>query len=255
MQEQINLYLVLMKKCLLNLIHTDPEEMIQFQKWQGTRIFFREEGKDWPQKAHTMIGVKRLDNLHYCVEQVIKNNIPGDLIETGVWRGGATILMRAILKAYGIVDRKVWVADSFEGLPPPDVEKYPQDENFDFSIHPELAISVEEVKKNFNTYGLLDDQVEFLVGWFKDTLPAAPIERVAVLRLDGDLYESTMDALTALYPKLSVGGYAIIDDYKAVKPCKEAVLDYRQKYNLDEEIIEIDWAGVYWKKEKAVSPS
>ena len=252
MQEQIDLYIDLLKKCLLNMLHTDPDEVIKFKRWEKTRGEFREEGTDWPKLAHTMIGIKRLDNLHLCVEEVIKNNIPGDFIETGVWRGGATIFMRAMLKAYGITDRKVWVADSFQGVPPPNVEKYPQDGDFNFYRQEALAIPVEEVKRNFERYDLLDDQVEFLVGWFKDTLPTAPIEKLAVMRLDGDLYESTMDGMNALYHKLSVGGYAIIDDYKAVSGCEQAITDYRNRYGLDEEIIEIDWAGVYWKKEKEV---
>ena len=82
-----------------------------------------------------------------------------------------------------------------------------------------LAVPEEEVKANFRRYGLLDDQVRFLPGWFKDTLQDAPIDRIAVLRLDGDLYESTIQALDALYPRVSPGGFCIIDDYLAVKAC------------------------------------
>jgi hypothetical protein len=198
--------------------------------------------------AHTMIGLKRLDNIQYCVEEVIKNNIPGDLIETGVWRGGATILMRAILKTHGITNRRVWVADSFEGLPKPEGEIYPHDRGDKHYTHKELAVSLEQVKQNFQKYGLLDEQVCFLKGWFKDTLPNATIERISVARLDGDMYESTMDALNNLYHKISVGGFLIVDDYGAVKGCKNAVLDFRNKHAIKEKIITIDWTGVYWQK-------
>ena len=104
----------------------------------------REEGYDWPSLAHTMIGVKRLNNLQHCVEEVIKNGVPGDFIETGVWRGGASIFMRSILLAYGVTDRKVWVADSFEGLPEPDAEKYPADKGDLHHKQPALAISLED---------------------------------------------------------------------------------------------------------------
>ena len=147
-----------------------------------------------------------------------------------------------------IPDRMVWVADSFKGLPPPDTAKYPADKGDKHSQFTELAISEEEVKRNFEKYGLLDSQVQFLTGWFKDTLPAAPIKELALLRLDGDMYESTMDGLVNLYPKLSKGGYIIIDDWGAVPACKKAVEDYRSKHSITEEIIPIDWTGVFWKK-------
>jgi O-methyltransferase len=210
----------------------------------------RQKGLDWPLLAETMIGLQRLDNLQACVEDVISNNVPGDLIETGVWRGGATIFMRAILKAYGVADRNVWVADSFEGLPPPDAEKYPADYG---DVHHKatfLRISLEQVKGNFKKYNLLDDQVRFLKGWFRDTLPGAPIDRLAVMRLDGDMYESTMDALTALYPKLSVKGYVIIDDY-ILEGCRRAVHDFRVARGITDEIKDIDGTGVYWQRTSA----
>ena len=173
----------------------------------------RSQGLDWPAEAETMIGMKRLDNVDFCVRSVLERGIPGDFIETGVWRGGTCILMRAALKAYGDTNRVVWAADSFAGLPPPD-PRYPQDEGSTFHNYSDLlGVSLDQVRENFRRYGLLDDQVRFLKGWFKDTLPAAPIPRLAIARLDGDLYASTMDALEALYPKLSQGGYLIVDDY------------------------------------------
>ena len=111
-----------------------------------------------------------------------------------------------------------------------------------------LAVTVDDVRSNFARYGLLDDQVEFLVGWFADTLATAPIEKLAVMRLDGDFYESTMDALSALYPKLSVGGYVIIDDYGCIDACRAAVHDYREAHGITDEIKLIDWTGAYWKR-------
>ena len=206
------------------------------------------EGRIWPVIAHTMIGLKRLDNLEFCIEEVIAKAVPGDLIETGVWRGGATIFMRAVLKAYGVTDRYVWVADSFEGLPPPDEGNYPPDAGDRLHEARELAISLERVKANFDKYGLLDDQVRFLKGWFRDTLPVAPIQRLAVLRLDGDMYQSTMDALVNLYPKLSRGGFVIVDDYGAIPACRQAVNDYRSADGITEEIRSIDWTGIFWQK-------
>ena len=111
-----------------------------------------------------------------------------------------------------------------------------------------LAVSEAEVRANFQRYGLLDDQIRFLPGWFKDTLHDAPIERIAVLRLDGDLYESTIQALDALYPRLSPGGFCIIDDYHVLKACRKAVTDYRAKHGVSAEIVEIDGSGVLWRR-------
>ncbi len=208
----------------------------------------RENGLDWPSQAFTMIGVKRLNNLRILTESIIEDKVPGDLIETGVWRGGACILMRAVLYAHNITDRTVWVADSFAGLPPANAEQYPEDAGSEFHKYEELAVSLEEVKENFRFFDLLDEQTKFLKGWFKDTLPTANIGKLALLRLDGDMYESTMDALNALYPKLSPNGYIIIDDYHVVPECKAAVSDYCRTRGIEPKIVEIDGVGVYWRK-------
>jgi len=203
-------------------------------------------GRDWPTHAETMIGLRRLDNIELCIDSILRDSIPGDFIETGVWRGGAAIFMRGVLAARGIDDRTVWLADSFAGLPPPDAS-YPADAGDRHHTIAELAIALDVVQRNFARYGLLDEQVKFLKGWFKDTLPAAPIERLALLRLDGDMYQSTMDALVPLYPKLSRGGYVIVDDWM-LEPCRRAVEDYRRQHAIEDTILDIDGWGVYWRK-------
>jgi O-methyltransferase len=207
----------------------------------------RYPGSTWPACAHTMISTQRLDNLQQAVETIIKDNIPGDLIETGVWRGGSCILMRGVLKAYGDTSRRIFVADSFEGLPKPDAEKYPSDAGDTHHEHDFLAVSQTEVEENFRKYGLLDEQVIFLKGWFKDTLPRAPIKELSLMRLDGDMYESTMDALKGLYDKLSPSGFCIIDDY-ALSGCRSAVDEFRATRGIKEPLIEIDHSGRYWRK-------
>jgi hypothetical protein len=240
------LYLNLMKECLLGTLYRDgsthPFVPREFDET------LRDEGKDWPAVAHTMVGRRRLDNVQFCVEDVLARGIRGDLVETGVWRGGVCIFMRAILKAHGVKNRRVWVCDSFEGLPPPNAKKYPADKGLNLNKYKQLAVSLEEVSDNFRHYGLLDRQVRFLKGWFRDTLPKAPVKRIAVLRLDGDLYESTMDALTHLYPRLAKGGYIIIDDYNEIRACRRAVTDYRKTRGIVDRIIKADSSGVYWKK-------
>jgi O-methyltransferase len=236
MNASYDLFLNLMARCLTDSIYDTVGERA------------RADGRDWPARAHTMIGFKRLANLRACVETVLDDAVPGDLIETGVWRGGATIFMRTILKARGVTDRIVWVADSFAGLPPPDTANYPHDQGITLHQFPQLAVSLERVQDNFRRYGLLDDQVRFLKGWFRDTLPSAPIERLAVLRLDGDLYESTIQALDALYDKVSPGGFVIVDDYHNVAACRQAVLDFRIKHGITDPIQTIDWGGAFWRR-------
>jgi O-methyltransferase len=197
-----------------------------------------------------MIGLKRMDNLSYCVETVLRDNIPGDLIETGVWRGGACILMRGILAAHGVTNRKVYVADSFRGLPKPNEKEYPADTGDKHHLYSFLAVSRQQVEENFKRYGLLDSQVAFLEGWFKDTLPGLPAKELAVIRLDGDMYESTMDALRNLYPRLAPGGFCIIDDY-CLSGCQKAVEDFRKEHKILEPIQDIDGFGAYWRRSKS----
>jgi hypothetical protein len=241
-----DLYLDIVLKCLLNVIYEDPPQ--DFWSGQAYNLEHRLRGFDWPSKAHTMIGYYRMNNIRETMEYVLQRNIPGDFIETGAWRGGSCIFMRAILKAYGVKDRFVWVADSFEGLPEPNPEKYPADAGDKHHTYEALAVSLEEVQSNFAKYGLLDEQVRFLKGWFKDTLPQAPIERLAILRLDGDMYESTMDAFVNLYDKVSEGGFVIVDDFGAVRGCQQAVIDFRNQRGIQDTVFNIDGAGVFWQK-------
>jgi O-methyltransferase len=206
-------------------------------------------GRDWPANGVTMIGQKRLNNLQQCVRRVLADQVPGDLIEAGTWRGGATILMRALLELDGDTDRKVWVADSFSGCPEPDPEIYPPDAGDRHHTYEFLVVPVEEVKRNFERYGFLDDRVRFVEGWFRDTLPKLENERWALVRIDGDLYESTWVALENLYPRLSPGGFVIVDDFGAVPGSKEAVEEFRAKNEIGEKLRRIDWTGVFWRKE------
>jgi O-methyltransferase len=244
------LYLDLMEKCLTNVIYRDRPMRPKWTHILRKQEFswgVRESGKDWPSQAHTMIGLKRLHSLRQQVETTLDESIPGDYIETGVWRGGACIMMRAVLAAYGVKDRTVYVADSFAGVPPPDRSRYPVDRGRNFYKYKQLAVSLEEVQANFALYGLLDEQVRFVKGWFKDTLPGLEAARFALIRLDGDLYESTMDGLKALYPRLSPGGYVVIDDY-AMRSSRTAVHDYLEQIGESARFEPIDDYSVWWRK-------
>jgi O-methyltransferase len=208
----------------------------------------RSDMRNFTELSHTMIGRKRLDNLQACIETVLDDGVPGDLIETGIWRGGSCIFMLGVLRAYGVTDRVVWAADSFDGVPPP---TRPEDAGLDLSknLLPVLAVPLEEVQALFERYGLLDDRVKFLKGWFRDTLGGAPIERLAVLRLDGDLYESTMDAMNPLYDKVSPGGFVIVDDYYSCAPCGRAIDEFRAARAIVTPMHKIDAQAVFWRKQ------
>jgi O-methyltransferase len=208
----------------------------------------RERGEDWPVFAHTMAGVQRLRNTRWCVEQALTEGVAGDLIEAGTWRGGSAMMMRGVLDAYGDTERALYVADTFAGLPAPQPERYPADRGARWHREPRLSVSVAEVRANFERLGLLDDRVNFLEGPFADTLPAMAERTWAVVRLDGDMYESTIVALRHLWPGVAPGGFVIVDDYGAVGPCRQAVDDFRSEHGIDAELHSVDWTGAWWRR-------
>jgi len=242
-----DLYVDLLLRCVVDGIYGEP---MPGPWWPGNKFDRGERvsGTLGPTTAHTMVGVDRLNNLRDLTQAVLDEGIPGNLIETGVWRGGCCILMRGMLAASGEAGRKVYVADSFMGVPPPKPELYPADRDDTLYRHRELAVPLDVVKANFARYGLLDDQVVFVEGWFSDTLPSLDCGALALMRLDGDLYESTHLALEHLHPKLSPGGFVIIDDYGVSAGCREAVADYRGRHGIVAPIHEIDRSGVWWRR-------
>jgi hypothetical protein len=208
--------------------------------------FANDRLRNFTEYGYTLVGRKRLDHLQSCVEQVFVDEIPGDFLEAGVWRGGCCILMRAILEAHGCTDRNVWLCDSFQGLPRSTKEA---DRSYQMSADrlPFLAVTENEVRDNFRRFDLLDEQVKFIPGWFEDSLKSAPLDQIALLRIDADLYSSTTDVLTHLYPKVSRGGWVVIDDYDILPPCKEAVDTYRSEHGISEPIQAIDQQAVCWQ--------
>lgn len=202
----------------------------------------------------TLLPVKRLDHLQSCIECALADDVPGDLVEAGVWRGGTAIFMRGVLAAFDVDDRVVWAADSFAGFPA--TRRAAIDRGHDFTGEygdDFMAVDLDRVQGNFRRYGLLDDQVRFLSGWFADTLPTAPIEHVAVLHVDADLYESTTDVLRALEPKVSAGGFVIVDDYGTFEQCRRAVDEYRSEHAITDPIEAIDADCVCWRKGQEVT--
>jgi len=202
-------------------------------------------------EAHTLLDPSGLSNVEYCVRNILNKDIPGDLIECGVWKGGTCIFMRGLLKALGDRERTIWVADSFQGLPDPDPDICPLDtiSHEILKVIGAFSVSLEAVRANFKAYDLLDKQVQFLPGWFCDTLATAPIEKLALIRLDADYYDSTVQALEALYPKLSAGGYIIIDDYGTYTlGARRAVDEYRARHEIQQPIVVVNESIVFWEK-------
>jgi O-methyltransferase len=251
------LRLIYLRLCLEGQEHFRQDVFLDIRRQRpamyGEYVKLREVGINYGRTIqnlgfqHSMIGRRRLENIESCLHTILAERIPGDCIECGVWRGGAVVFMRGFLAAHQVPDRTVWVADSFQGLPAPTLK---QDEGLDLTAarYPMLAIDLETVRDLFERYGLLDDQVRFLPGWFKDTLPSAPIKALSLLRLDGDMYESTMDSLNALYDKVAQGGFVIVDDYGVLPQCKRAVTEFREARQITDPISEVDWTGAFWRK-------
>jgi O-methyltransferase len=230
------------KNLYLNLL------MLTLTDQVAGRVEARSDGRDWPKGGFTMIGEKRLENIRGCIDIILDEKIEGDLLEAGVWKGGASIYMKGCLSANGNHSKKIFLADSFRGLPAPK-DEYPADQGDTHYQYEDLAISLEDVRKNFHKFELLDEDIKFIEGWFHETLFQAPIDKLALLRLDGDMYESTWVTLEALYQKVVPGGFIIVDDYGYIESCKKAVHDFLKKNSLNPTIEKIDWTGVFWRKE------
>lgn len=266
-------YLSLLKRSLANTLYPELELQIQHLQ-QGAeglsgialQRFHRDIAERQPEEyarlmtakqqgtapirfPYTMIGLFRLANIERCAEEVIAEGVPGDFLEAGVCKGGAAIFMRALQVAHGASERRTWVVDSFEGVPPSDM---PADAgyglHFEEGRQPWLACSEGAVREHFRRYGLLDANVRFLPGWLADTLPSAPTGPLAILRIDLDLYSSTKQCLDLLYDRVSPGGFVIVDEYGDLRSCRDAVDDFRQRRGVEEPIRWADYSGVYWRK-------
>ena len=198
--------------------------------------------------AQTAVGRKRLDSLSLCLDAVRTEKVPGDLLETQVWRGGTAILMRAYLAAWEMGDRKVWLADDFAGSPLPPSVAVDRGGDVGAVMAALPAIPLEEVQESFRRYKLLDDQVRFLKGSRRDTLSSAAIDQLALLRLGGDFCASNMDALEVLYGKVSPGGFIIIDGYGESAACRRALAEFQVRNKDSSPLEQIDSTGVYWRK-------
>jgi O-methyltransferase len=259
-------YLELLKLCLCDLTGASTREV----RWTGDRRVFsrtltgeeqianRKLGKDWPLDGLTMVGMSRLDDLQACVESVVADGVEGDLIEAGAWRGGASILIRATLDSLGAHGRKLWVADSFQGFAPPQAGDPEADRELETHMSQIgfLAPTLETVKGYFARFGVADN-VNFVPGYFEQTMAGLRGRRWSLVRLDADTYRATRLTLEALYPGLSNGGYLVIDDYfhpYLPESCRKAVDDFRAEHSIGEAVERIDWNGGRWRKRTDPEP-
>jgi hypothetical protein len=266
-------YLWLLKRALLNLLYPELELQVRLlandrpaEIGIALKRALRDIGDRRPKELarlvagkrtgnapfdgpHTMIGLHRLNNIERCAERLFAEGIEGDFLEAGVCQGGATIFMRALQLAHGEGHRNTWVVDSFEGVPPSVKEAdQPYPIQLEEAREPWLACSLARVRDNFLRYGLLDEGVEWIPGWVSESLPAAPIGTLALLRIDVDLYSSTAECLDLLYDKLVPSGFLIVDDYGFLPSCRDAVDDFRRCRGIEEEIRRVDYSGIFWRK-------
>jgi len=233
-----------------NLMNLGPPHMVrEYSQNHQAEVRRVLAGSARIEGAITMVGEVRLEQLEKAVRTVLLENIAGDFLEAGAWRGGACIYLRALLDVFGCRDRIVYVCDSFDdGFPAPD-PRFPIDDNSELHKQSYFKTSNAQVRRYFDAYGYDDDQVRFICGYFKDTLAKVPAKHLSILRLDGDLYASTWDTLQALYNRVSIGGYIIADDYFAIVNSQRAVDDFRALHHVHAPIRKIDWASGYWRKE------
>jgi len=210
----------------------------------GSRVAYveveRKYGLDWPPFGYTMIGKQRLENFRAAIHEVDRNNIPGAIIETGVWRGGAMIMAAAVTKE-AKSNRDLYLYDAFEDIP-----GYGNNKDF-------LMNSQEDVEKNFDLFSLRDENVHFVKGLFKDTVPlwvkGMPI---AVLRIDGNFYDSYCDVLYAMYEDVPVGGIVIYDDIMSHPAVMRCWNDFKTDQGVVEELNRIDTPSAWFRKRKAI---
>lgn len=202
-------------------------------------------GKQRMPNALTMVGEPRLLNVEACIRSVVADGIPGDVLEAGCWRGGVGIYASAVLEVLQD-ERMVWLCDGGKhGFPPPD-PRYPEDAGDHLHERWSAACPLDHVRRFAQLYGY--ERLRLTEGHFADTLPTLPVDRLAILRLDGDTFGATTTTLNCLYDKLVVGGYLIVDDYAPHCRSAAAVDAFRLAHGISEPITRVDWAGAFWRK-------
>jgi hypothetical protein len=204
-------------------------------------------------KAFTMTSVPRMYALYQAVRYVVEQSIEGDFVECGVWRGGSCMLMAHTLKALGDTSRTLYLYDTFTGMTRPsehDIRKRDRGEQItrweasQREGYNEWAYApIDEVRENLRATGYPDDKLVFVAGEVQTTLPETIPERVALLRLDTDWYESTYHEMVHLYPRLAHKGMLILDDYGSFEGARRAVDQYFAENQVGDFLSRIDATG------------
>ncbi|MBV9573303.1 MAG: class I SAM-dependent methyltransferase [Acidobacteriales bacterium] len=201
-------------------------------------------------RNYTMCSNARLRGLYRGVRYAVHRDIPGDVVECGCARGGSAALMGLTIRQLKS-KRKLWLFDSFEGLPAPTI-KDPDFELADLFTGTCIG-TLEEVRRLFHRLNLADD-AEFVKGLFRDTLPHAPLSKIAVLHIDGDWYESVKVCLESLYDKVVPNGYIQLDDYGYWKGARRAVDEFFAERGIEVNLRTLDYSGRFFIKPPSTLP-
>jgi O-methyltransferase len=242
-------YLAHLRWDLMNM--APPHISQEFEGEQRHSVEEVLEGRVRLEGSLTMIGENRLVHLQTVIKDILQHDVPGDILEAGAWKGGACIYMRACLDVFGCRNKIVYACDAYDlGFPAPD-PKYTVDGQSKLHLREYFKTSNVMVREYCARYGYDDGQIQIVPGYFKDTLPTLPIAKLALLRLDGDLYGSNMEPLELLYDKVAPLGYVIVDDYFVIVNAQMAVDDFRTAHRITAPLKRWDWASAYWQKEAA----
>jgi len=228
---------------------------------------FREGNSGHANFGVTMAGIARMASMRRMIEDVVLHGLNGSYAETGVWRGGMTIFVTAAMQLHGLSSRPVYLCDSFQGLPLP--RQGSMRAGSDAIFHTQnkmLSVGVQKVLQNFERYGINSSQVVPVEGYFVDSMPKLRSslmsrgEKLAILRMDGDMYDSTVDVLYNLYDLVEVGGLVVIDDFgwspNVMFGARDAILDFRSLHGIEGDashaVRNIDNTGAWFRKTREV---
>lgn len=191
---------------------------------------------------YASLGRTRLDHLERCLDVIRAESVPGDLVECNTGRGGSAIFLRGYLAAHELPERTVWISDEFRATPAPAREAARVDESMT-----DLQGDLNLVRDAFERFDLLDGRVRFLQGSIGATLPGAALENVALLRLGAGIGADADAALEDVYPKLSLGGFVVVDD-NTDPACARAVTTFRERHGISAPVEAVDWSAIAWRK-------
>lgn len=203
-------------------------------------------------KTYTMTSIERLLALDEAIDYITRQQINGAVVECGVWRGGSSMMMAKALLKRGVQSRSVYLYDTYEGMSEPTADDISlhgsqAEKKYDSTIkdgHSDWCYaSIEDVRQNMESTGYSADSIHYVKGKVEDTIPSTIPEKIAILRLDTDWYESTKHEMEQLYPRLVSGGVLIIDDYGHWQGAKKAIEEYFAKHGGRPFMHRIDYTG------------